>query len=136
MRRRQQTMEERFLGGGPVHPEADRLERGPRTQMLLAGLRRFAIFTAAAAAAAAGLGVLAAYLRGGDLVRGASLGLYVGGALLVAFAAFTFSNQPRRWVDQYGHDLGAGGGGGDTGAFIAIGLALIGIGLLLEFILL
>lgn len=126
-------MEERFLGAEAVHPESDRREWSPRTQMLLAGLRRFAIFTAAAAVGAAGLGILVGYLRGGDPVRGAALGLYVGGALLVAFAVFTFSNQPRRWVDEYGHDLGAGGASGDTGALIAIGLALIGLGLLLEF---
>ena len=124
-------MEERFLRGDAVRPERERRELHPAASFLLRGLKRFVIFTTGAAVLAAGLGLVAGWLADGDLVRYLALGLYVGGGLLIAFALFTFSSQPRRWIGEWGEDLGTSAGG-ETGAFIAIGLALVGIGLLVE----
>lgn len=131
-RRRDESMEERFMRSGAVEPTPDRREVHPTASMLLAGIRRFLLLTAGVAAVAAGLGVLVGYLRGGDLGRYVTLALYVGGGILVAFGAFTFSSEPRQWVGEWGEDLGTGSDAGEAGAFVAVGVALIGIGLALD----
>lgn len=127
-------MEQRFLRADAVQPERERRELPPSASFLLRGLKRFAIFTGGAGLLAAGLGLLAGWLADGDLGRYLTLGLYFGGGVLVAFALFTFSSEPRQWVGDWGEDLGTSAGG-EAGAFIAIGLALIGIGLLVEWLL-
>jgi hypothetical protein len=126
-------MEERFLRGGAVQPEAEPRRRHPRTEFLLAGLRRFVLITAGAAALSAGLGLVAGWLTNSDLVRYLTLGLYVGGAILVAYGVFVFSSAPRRWVGELGEDLGASTGQ-DTAGFIAVGIAVIGIAILVDWL--
>jgi hypothetical protein len=70
-------------------------------------------------------------LSGGDVVRSTAIGLYVGAALFVFFAVFSFSNAPRQWVGPLGEDLGTSAGG-DLGAFLAVGMALVGLGILVD----
>ena len=124
-------MEERFLGTGAVQPDAEHREPPELLTRIAKGLVRFTAFALAAAAIAGGAGALWAALSGNDVARGISVGLYVGGALLVLLAVFSFSNAPRQWSDQYGSNLGATGGG-DLGAYLSIGLALILLGLAVD----
>ena len=134
-RRRESSMEERFLGRGGVEPERSGLN--PTVRMLLVGIARFIAYVAVAAAVSVGIAVALAALRGGDLWRAATLGLYVGGALLVVLPLFSWSGRTgsiggydvyeipvdatarRHWQSQ-------------LVAYLAIGLAVIGLGILLE----
>ncbi len=129
--RNEQSMEERFLREGPVQPDAEPRRRHPRAEFLLAGLTRFVFITAGAATLSAALGLLAGWLTNSDLLRYLTLGLYAGGAILVAYAIFVFSSAPRRWVGELGEDLGASTGQ-DTAGFIAVGIAVIGIAVLVD----
>jgi hypothetical protein len=130
-RSRQLSMEERFLDREPVHPERQRRQVPPFLAMVGRGIVRFLVFVAVAAGIVVGIGAGAGAMRGGDIMRSIVLALYIGGAGLAAFAVFTFTNQPRHWVGEYGEDLGTSGGG-DLPAFIAVGVTLVGLGVLLD----
>jgi hypothetical protein len=131
MARTERSMAERFLDSGALHPERERHELPPAVRMFGRGLLRFLAVTASAATVAAGLGAAFGGLSGGSIVRWVAIGLYVGAALLVFFAVFSFSNAPRHWVGPVGEDLGTSGGG-DLGAFVAVGLTLVGLGILVD----
>jgi len=130
-------MEERFLSiGEPISPERPRHELGPEGKVLVGGLRRFAVFVGIAAGISVGLAVGIALLRGSDVTRAASLGLYLGGAALVAVPVFSWGGRGvggyvtydldelspqarRRWQ-------------GEHAAYLVIGVTLVLLGILLE----
>jgi uncharacterized membrane protein YedE/YeeE len=130
-------MEARFLRSGAVEPQRDQRRLNPTVRMLLVGMGRFVAFVAIAAGVAVGIALAVAAFTDSDAWRAVTLGLYVGGALLVAIPLFSWSGRTasiggydvyelpldahsrRRWQAQ-------------LGAYVAIGMALIGLGVLLE----
>jgi Na+(H+)/acetate symporter ActP len=100
-------MEERFLGGAPIHAEPTRRER-PFLRMVAMGLARLAGLVAVAAAIAAGAGLLIGWLRGDDLWTAVTYSLYIGGVILVGLALFGGGRQVQ-WRGELGEDLGPGG---------------------------
>jgi O-antigen/teichoic acid export membrane protein len=129
MRRRAASMEERFLRGGAVEPEARRPPGGGRARVLAAGLARFAALVALAGGAALGLGLLLGRSRGSEPVDAAAWGLYGGGIALIGFALLGGGRQ-RRWRGEHGEDLGASPAAGPV--YLAVGVALLGLGVLVE----
>jgi hypothetical protein len=129
-RRREPSLEERFLRTGAVEPERHRRGAVPSfVRLVVAGLARFAVMVAVAAAVAGGVGLLFGHLRGGDPERWLTLGLYLGGALLIVGALIT-GGRERRYVGDLGEDLGSSGAGAP--AFVAVGVALICLGIAAE----
>jgi hypothetical protein len=130
-RRREETMEERFIHGAPVQPEAERRER-PFLRMVGLGLARLAGLIAAAAAITAGAGLLIGWLRGDDLWTAVTYAFYIGGVALVGFAMLTGGRQVQ-WRGELGEGLGPGGGTISQSAVIVfIGIVLLLLGVLVE----
>jgi hypothetical protein len=124
-------MEERFLHGAPVQPEAKRRE-WPFLRMVGLGLARLAGLIAAAAAIAAAVGLVVGWLRGDDLWTAVTYAFYIGGVVLVAFAALSGGREVQ-WRGELGEDLGRGGGTlNQSAVMIFVGLALIALGVLVE----
>jgi hypothetical protein len=107
-RRREATMEERFLASGSVQPDADRREH-TFLRLLGAGLLRLAAYLAVAVAVAGGLGLLIGWLRGGDLAKSVSYTYYLSGVAVIIWAMATGGRQVQ-WRGEHGEDLGSGGG--------------------------
>jgi hypothetical protein len=123
-------MEERFLREGALEPRAKRrrVPGGGFIRFLAAGIGRLVIYTVIAGVIAGGLGLVWGLLRGSDdLLHSFVLGLWFGGAAMVAIAALT-GGRVIQYRDQLGNDLGKGGGAG-MGAILAVGLILIGLGI-------
>jgi hypothetical protein len=123
-------MEERFLGEGAIEPRAQRRREpgGGFIRFLAAGMRRLVIWTVISGAIAGGIGLVWGLVRGSeDLLHSFVLGLWLGGAAMVAIAALT-GGREIRYRGQLGEDLGKGGGAG-MGAILAVGLILVGIGI-------
>jgi hypothetical protein len=124
-------MEERFLSGAPVHPEAELRER-PFLRMVALGLARLAGLVAVAAAIAAGFGLLIGWLRGDDLWTAVTYAFYVGGVMLVGFAMLSGGRQVQ-WRGELGEDLGPGGGTiSQSALMVLVGIALLLLGVLVD----
>jgi hypothetical protein len=124
-------MEERFLGGAPVHAEAKRRE-WPFLRMVGMGLARLVGLIAVAAAIAAGAGLLIRWLRGDDLWTAVTYALYIGGVILVGFALLGGGRQVQ-WRGELGEDLGPGGGTiSQSALMVFIGIVLLLLGVLVE----
>ena len=124
-------MEERFLHGAPVQPEAERRER-PFLRMVGLGLARLVGLIAAAAAIAAAIGLAIGWLRGDDLWTAVTYAFYLGGVILVAFAVLGGGREVH-WRDELGEDLGPGGGTiSQSALMVFIGIALLLLGVLVE----
>jgi hypothetical protein len=123
-------MEERFLSEGAIEPRAER-RRVPGAgfiRFLAAGIGRLVAYTAIAGAIAGGVGLVWGLVKGSeDLLHSFVLGLWVGGAAMVAIAALT-GGRDIKYRGELGEDLGTGGGAG-MGAILVVGLILIGIGI-------
>jgi hypothetical protein len=125
------TMEERFLGGGAVHPEAERREH-TFLRMLGRGLLRLAGLLFAAAAITAGLGLLIGWLRGDDLWTAVAYAFYIGGIAVFGFALLSGGRRVH-YRGDLGEDLGTGGGAINEGALmILVAFFLLGLGVLVE----
>ena len=123
-------MEDRFLGGAPIHADPARRER-PFLRMIGMGLARLVGLIALAAAIAAGAGLLIGWLRGDDLWTAVTYAFYIGGVLLVGFAIL--GGRQVQWRGEYGEDLGPGGGTVSQGALMVfIGIVLLLLGVLVE----
>jgi hypothetical protein len=124
-------MEERFLGGAPIHAKPTRPEHS-FLRMVGLGFARLVGLIAVAAAIAAGAGLLIGRLRGDDLWTAATYGLYIGGVVLVGFALLGGGRQVQ-WRGEYGEDLGPGGGTiSQSALMVLIGLVLLLLGVLVE----
>jgi hypothetical protein len=126
-RRRDATMEERFLRTGAVQPETDRRER-PFPRMVVRGLVRLAVYLVVAISAAGGLGVLVAWWRGGDMTKTVSFTYYLSGVALLIWALATGGRQTQ-WRGEFGEDLGPGGATVNEAAlqvFVALVLLVCG----------
>jgi hypothetical protein len=106
-RRREASMEERFLATGAVQPDADRREHS-FGRMLAAGLVRLAVYLAAAIATTAGIGLLVGWWRGGDMTKNVAYAYYISGVAIIVWAMATGGRQVQ-WRGEYGEDLGPGG---------------------------
>jgi hypothetical protein len=125
-------MEDRFLGTGAVHPETEKRER-PLLRIVAVGLARLVGLVAAAAAVAAGFGLVIGWLRGDDLWTAVTYAFYIGGVLLVAFAMLGGGRGEVQWRGELGEDLGPGGSTISQGVLmIFVGLVLLALGVLLE----
>lgn len=121
-------MEDRFLREEAIEPRAERREVPGFIRFLAAGLRRLVVYTVIAGAITGGLGLVWGLIRGSDdLVHSFVLGLWLGGAAMVAIAALT-GGRDIRYRGELGEDLGEGGGA-EMGSILAVGLILIGIGI-------
>ena len=123
-------MEDRFLREGAIEPRAER-RRIPGAgfiRFLAVGIRRLVAYTVIAGAIAGGLGLIWGLLRGSeDLLHSFVLGLWLGGAAMIAIAALT-GGREIQYRGELGEDLGKGGGS-EMGGILAVGLILIGIGI-------
>jgi multisubunit Na+/H+ antiporter MnhB subunit len=106
-RRREATMEERFLATGAVQPHADRREH-TFARLVAAGLLRLAVYLVVALALAAGVGLLFGWWRGSDMATTVSYAYYISGVAIVIWALATGGRQVQ-WRGEYGEDLGPGG---------------------------
>ena len=133
-RRNRDSMEERFMRTGAVEPRAERREVPGVVRFLGAGLLRLFAYTAVAVALAGGAGVAWGLVSGSDdLVRSFTLGLYVGGAAMVALGLLS-AGRPIEYRGEYGESLGPGGGSG-TGAIVVVGVIVVLLGVAFEAVL-
>lgn len=87
-------MEERFLRTrGAVEPERRQWTVPAFVRIVVAGLARLTTLVAVAAGISVGIALLVGAWRGSSLWNAATLGLYVGGALLVAAGALSWGGQ-------------------------------------------
>ena len=135
-RHTERTMEERFLRTGAVEPA---VRRGlPRFGgMVLTGLARFAGLVTVAAGISVGVALLIAWWRGSDLLRSATLGLYLGGALLIVVPLLGAGGRSYSSGDYVIHELDTDPAShrawqGTMWAYLAVGVTLVGIGIALE----
>ncbi len=129
-------MAERFLRTGAVQPEQRRGVH-PNVKMIAAGIARFAAIVALAAGLSVGISLLIGWQRGSDLWRAAALGLYLGGALLIAIPLLSAGGRTHDTGGGYTYLEIEGATGrrawqGTIAVYLAVGLALIGLGILLE----
>jgi hypothetical protein len=99
-------MEQRFLRTGAVGA-APRRKVPAYVRFVGAGLARLAGLVAVAAAISAGIGLLVGWLKGSDLGHAANLGLYLGGAALVAVALLSAGGQSFSSGEYVIHDVSA-----------------------------
>lgn len=135
-RRRGQTMEERFLRAGAVEPEK-RERRKPH--WFLAGLLRFFAIVALSAGASVALGFLLGLWLDWDSARSVTLGLYLGGALMVGVGGLSWGGQG---MDTGGYTFYEEMSGGERlmhqcrmGVYVLIGVIVIGLGVAAEMLL-
>jgi hypothetical protein len=130
-------VEERFGGKGLSRPGPDDGGVSPLGTVIAKGLVRFAAVVAAAAGVSIGVALAVAWWRDSAYVRAAVLGLYLGGAALIAVPVFSWGGRSysaggyeyyevetdpaarRAWQSR-------------LGVYVAVGLAVIGLGFLLE----
>lgn len=136
-RREAESMEERFMrrdAGAKAH----RSSLHPRAQMVLLGLGRVALYAGAAAGAGAGIGAGVALLRGSDdPLGGAILGLYLAGAALVGVPLVSWSGRSYSGAGYEFYEVETDPASrrawqGQLGAYLLIGMIVIGVGVLLE----
>ena len=131
-------MQERFLGAtGRAHPPPPRRQLVPR--WILAGLLRLFVWVLLASALSIGLALLIGHFRGTDPSRSVPLGLYLGGAALcilaVLGAAGGRSSYGTGYIDNLPNDLNLRRVNALRGAYILVGLVLIGLGILVDWLL-
>jgi hypothetical protein len=137
-RRRDQTMQERFLRvAGGVHPPPRKRIVFPR--WIVAGLLRLLVWVLLASAASVGLALLIGHFRGTDPSRSVPLGLYLGGAALCILAAVGTaggrSTYGIGYIDQLPNDLNLRRLNALRGAYVLVGLLVIGLGILCDWLL-
>jgi hypothetical protein len=129
-------MEDRFLHTGAVQP--DKREREPRAQRhwLVAGLVRLALILAVAVAASIVLGLLVGSWRDWETTKAIAMGLYIGGGALAGVGVLSWGGQG---YDAGGYTFYESMGAGERmlhqnrmGAYVLIGLLVIGLGVLAE----
>ena len=130
-------MEERFLRTGAVEPRAKERRLPPVARFLAAGITRFVGMVAGAAGVAVGIALIIGWWRDSDLLRAATVGLYVGGAVLV-FVPLLSAGGQRFDAGEYEiyevdtdpetRRLRQSG----AWAYVVVGVVLIGLGVLLE----
>jgi hypothetical protein len=130
-------MQERFLGApGGVHPPPRRRVVFPR--WILAGLLRLCIWVLLASAASVGLALLIGHFRGTAPSRSVPVGLYIGGAVLCILAvtgAGGRSTYGTGYVDNLPNDVNLSRVNALRGAYVLVGLLLIGLGILFDWLL-
>ena len=129
-------MEDRFLHTGAVQPDKrEREARAPR-HWLVAGLIRLALILAIAVAASVAVGLLVGSWRGWETTQAIAMGLYIGGSVLAGVGALSWGGQG---YDAGGYTFYESLGAGERmlhqnrmGAYVLIGLLVIGFGVLAE----
>jgi uncharacterized membrane protein len=142
MRRRSpRTMEERFLRPrSAVGPESGRVASYVRSRsgFVLRGIVRFVALVAVVAGLCVGVALLVVAFGGASAGRAIPVALYIGGAFLVAVAVLgargTLTVDPRwNWdpvtADQLRRSQGI------RTAYLAVGLAVVALGLLADAVL-
>jgi hypothetical protein len=130
-RRRETTMEERFLRTGAVQPETDRREH-PFLRMVVRGLLRLAVYLLVAISAVGGLGLLIGWWRDGDMTKNVSYTYYISGVAIIIWALVTGGRQTK-WRGELGEDLGPGGGTVNEAALLVlVALVLLVCGAVVE----
>ena len=130
-RRREESMQERFMTPGAVEPRAERRAAPRVVRFLGAGLLRLLAYTAVAVALAGGAGLAWGLISGSDdLLRSFMLGLYVGGAAMLILGLLT-AGRPVHYRGALGESLGSGGGPG-TGAIALVGVIVVLIGVAVD----
>jgi hypothetical protein len=130
-RRRDESMQERFLADGAAEPRAERSAVRRFVRYVGGGLLRLLAYTAVAVALAGGAGLAWGLLSGSDdLLRSFMLGLYVGGAAMVILGLLA-AGRPVHYRGPLGESLGSGGGPG-TGAIALVGVIVVLIGVAVE----
>ena len=131
-------MEERFLRtGAAVEPERSRRLGGGRFGWIVRGLARYLAFVGIAATAFVGVALLISLWTDSSAARAAALGLFVGGALLILLAVLQ-GGMPPMSQPEVGYeklDLSTEARRAwqaQAWAYVGIGLALIGLGVLVE----
>ena len=133
-------MEERFLRSGAVQPEREARELPTAATVIGRGIVRFLAIAAIAVVVSVGLALLIGHWRGSDPWRAATLGLYIGGACLIAVPLLSAGGRP----------LGAGGSyeyveiptdpalrrayQSQLVVYVVVGLTLVGLGVLMEIV--
>jgi hypothetical protein len=131
-------MEERFLRTGAVQPARERRAEPTLARVIGRGLLRFLAIVVVAVGVSVGAALLIGHWRGSDLSRAVTLGLYLGGACLIAVPLLSAGGRP----------LGSGGTyeymeiptdpslrrawQAQLVVYVAVGLVLIGLGVLVE----
>ena len=128
-RRRESSLEERFLRHGAVEPERRRAPGTDLVRFLLAGVLRFAVLVVVAGAVSLGLALLVGWQRGSDPAEAAAWGFYAGGIVLVGFALVSGGRSTHR-RGEHGEDLGSSPAAGPV--YIAVGVALLALGVATE----
>ena len=130
-------MEERFLRTGSIEPRVERRALPPAARFIAAGIGRFVGMVAAAAGVAVGVALLVGWWRDADPLRAATVGLYVGGAVLVFVPLLSAGGQRFEGGGYEYYEL-------DTDpelrrhrqsgawAYVLIGLTLVGLAVVLE----
>jgi hypothetical protein len=128
-------MEERF-GTAAVQPEKRETVLRHRRHWLVAGLLRLALILALATGASIALGFLLGMWRDWDAARSVTLGLYIGGAALVGVGVLSWGGVG---VESGGYVFYEDMGPGERmlhqsrmGAYVLIGIVVIGFGVLAE----
>ena len=132
------TMEERFLRSrSPVEPQPSRIGSFIRSRsgVVLRGIVRFVALVAAAAAVCVGIALLVVAFGGASAGRAVPVALYIGGAFLVAAAVLgargTLTVDPRwNWDPVTAEQLRRSQG--IRTAYLAVGLAVVALGLLAD----
>jgi hypothetical protein len=128
-RRRETTMEERFLTTGAVQPEAERRER-PFVAMIAKGLLRLASYLGVAAAITAAIGLFVGWTRGGDYAQSLVYAYYLGGVAILVFGLLGGGHQIRD--DEFIRDYEDRGQLSRGALMLVIGFFLIAVGVLIE----
>lgn len=129
-------MEDRFLHTGAVQPDRrEREARAPR-HWLVAGLIRLGLILAIAVAASAALGLLLGSWRGWETTQALAMGLYIGGAAIAGVGVLSWGGTG---YESGGYVVYENMSGGERmlhqnrmGAYVLIGLVVIGLGVLAE----
>jgi hypothetical protein len=130
-------MQERFLGGSAgIHPERKGRTLVPR--WILFGLLRLFVWVLVASGISVGLALLIGHFRGSDPSRSIPVGLYVGGAALTALSIggaggrSTYASGDAQGLPS---DLNLRRVHALRGAYVLVGLAVIGVGILFDWLL-
>ena len=131
-------MEERFLRPrSAVGPEPSRVGSFVRSRFrfVLRGIARFVGLVAAAAGLCVGIALLVVAFAGASAGRAVPIALYIGGACLVATAVLgargTLTVDPRwNWDPVTAEQLRRSQG--IRTAYLAVGIAVVGLGLLAD----
>jgi hypothetical protein len=137
-RKREETMQERFLAGiGAIHPETRKRSGFPR--WLAVGVLRLLLWVLVVSAICVGLGLLIGHFRGSDPSRSVPVSLYIGGAtlMLVSFGGALSGRTSYRvaWDQTLTHDEMVRRYQAGRGVYVLVGVLVVALGFLFDWLL-